>query len=72
MILYLNQNENNTKSLTCILFSYNSNVLHFMLILPYIFRAFRLLNVFNFKYFNTNFHKTKLREAYYLKVSKFF
>lgn len=68
MILYLNRRENNYSSFTCHFYTFNINILHFVLILPYLFRANRLVNVFNLRYFNSNMQKNKLRESYYLKV----
>lgn len=43
-----------------------------MLIIPYIFRAIRLMNVFNCsvnKHYTYIGSKSKLREEYYLKVN---
>ncbi len=67
--MFLNSdNKDNNKSFTCQFHIFSANILHFMLIIPYIFRGLRLLNVFNLKYYNSNRQKYRLKEAYYLKV----
>ena len=68
IVLFLNIKENNINTFTCSFYVYNTNILHFILIVPYIFRASRLLNVFNLKINSGTQYKNKLRESYYLKV----
>ena len=69
LIFFLDFTTNNVwKTMSCRFYSLVANVLHFTLILPYIFRSNRLVTVFNLNYVNINNLKNKLSEQYYLKV----
>lgn len=67
--MYLNPNENHFSSFSCNFFTYNNNILHFILIVPYIFRALRLLSIFRFNNYDSYYQKSKLKEFYYLKLT---
>ena len=68
MILFLDPRDNNQHSVTCYFYLFNTNVIHFMLILPYIFRSMRLIKIFSNNYYSNNNQKKTLLEQYYIKV----
>jgi len=68
MVLYLDPRDDNKSSVTCYFYLFNTNVIHFMLILPYIFRSIRLLKIFSSNYYTSNSQKKTLLEEYYIKV----
>jgi len=71
-IFYLNFNSLETKfTYSCKFYTFSLYVLHFMIIIPYIFRSSRLVNVFNISpiHMNETFSKKKkLHESYYLTI----
>ncbi len=71
MVQYLDERDDNNKSITCYLYLFSCNVIHFMLILPYMFRSIRLLKIFSNNYYSSNNQKKTLLEEYYIKVCCF-
>jgi hypothetical protein len=66
-LLFLNPEKDNKKSISCIWLSFDLSTLHFIITCCILFRSFRLISVFDFKY-KLDYNKYKLREEFYLKV----
>ena len=71
MTLFLNSKSQNSDSFTCKFYIFNTNILHFLLILPNIFRSLRLVDIFDIKLYKIHDMRHKLKEYYYLKVFLF-
>ena len=66
-ILFLNPKINNQNSFACIWMGFDLSTLHYLLTFSIIFRAFRLISVFDYRQ-KIDFNKCQLKEMYYLKV----
>lgn len=66
-MLFLNPDKNNQNTFSCVWLSFDLSTLHFILASCIIFRSFRLIAVFDFKY-KLDYNKYRLKEAFYLKV----
>jgi hypothetical protein len=66
-ILFLNPLKNNQNSFSCMWMGFDLSTLHYLLSYCIIFRAFRLISVFDHNQ-KIDFKKTQLKESLYLKV----
>jgi hypothetical protein len=69
LTLFLNSKALNWNLFTCRFYIFSTNIIHFAIILPYIFRALRLLDVFSSDLYNVTAMRYKLKEKYYIKVN---
>jgi hypothetical protein len=66
-ILFLNPQTNNQNSFSCIWMGFDLSTLHYLISYCIIFRAFRLISVFDHNQ-KIDFNKSQLKETFYLKV----
>jgi len=67
-MLFLNPENKNQNTFSCIWLSFDLSSLHFIITSCIISRSFRLIAVFDFKY-KLDYNKYRLREIFYLKVN---
>ncbi len=68
LTIFLNRKAKNWNLFTCSFYIFSTNFVHFAIILPYILRALRLLEVFTTDFNKINVMRYRLKESYYIKV----